>query len=421
MTDGAQDTGARAFGPVPVAPRVLHSDPHDFAGLYVRHRTSFTLHARRYLNDRRDAEEVVQEAFLRLFLALPELDTELQALAYGRRTITNLCIDRYRAQARRPRLVDLDSVPPHALAEEEPADPVVRAEDAAVVRAALSLLSPLHREALIKREIEEKPLPVIAAELDIAEDSVKHVLFRARRALRRLLAGSSLAPGGGAAPGGALGTRVSGKGLAVVVALAAVVGLSAGPDLRALPVVGVDLPSLRQIAAGVGEALRGGDQPATSPAGPTSPVDPGAPLQPVVPADGLTPGDPAFLPPDPFAIPLPGPISDTSTVLLRPEPMRMPPAAPERRPSAPTGPASGPASEPASEPASGTPPGTPPEAPSEARPEPVSGTKPDPASAAKPEPAVRRKPQPAPGARPEPASGSRPVAGRDAKVVVPAP
>jgi RNA polymerase sigma-70 factor (ECF subfamily) len=147
--------------------RVLHSDPHDFAGLYIRHRSSFTLHARRYLRDGRDADEVVQEAFLRLFLALPELETELQALAYCRRTITNLCIDRYRAQARRPSLVDLDSVAPEDLADDDPGDPVVRAEDAAIVREAMSMLSPLHRAALVKREIEEKPLPVIAEELDI--------------------------------------------------------------------------------------------------------------------------------------------------------------------------------------------------------------------------------------------------------------
>ena len=91
--------------------RRLHSDPHDFAGLYVRHHSSFTAHARHYLRDSRDADEVVQEAFLRLFLALPELETELQALAYFRRTITNLCIDRYRAQARRPSLVDIGTIP----------------------------------------------------------------------------------------------------------------------------------------------------------------------------------------------------------------------------------------------------------------------------------------------------------------------
>ncbi len=97
----------------------LGADPHDFAGLYIRHRSSFALHARRFLRDPRDVDEVVQEAFLRLFLALPELGSELQALSYCRRTITNLCIDRYRADQRRPRLVDLESVPVDVLGDDD--------------------------------------------------------------------------------------------------------------------------------------------------------------------------------------------------------------------------------------------------------------------------------------------------------------
>ena len=244
---GSSDPGAADLG------RVLHSDPHDFAGLYIRHRSSFTLQARHYLRDARDADEVVQEAFLRLFLALPELETELQALAYCRRTITNLCIDRYRAQARRPQVVDIATVPLEEFADEEGIDPVVRAEDAALVRTALSMLSPLHRAALVKREIEEKTLPVIAEELDVPEDSVKHLLFRARRALRRLLSGTSLAPGGDLEGAPVLGAAVrAGSGGLAAFVLLLVLGLSSGPNLQAIPVVGVDLPDL----IGVGSLAR---------------------------------------------------------------------------------------------------------------------------------------------------------------------
>ena len=175
--------------------RPVGADPRDFASLYIRHRSSFALHARRFLNDPRDVDEVLQEAFLRLFLAMPELETELQALSYCRRTVTNLCIDRWRADQRRPRLVDLETLQLDPSDESSYDDPVLRAEDAAIVREALSLLSPLHRAALVKREIEEKSLPQIAAELDIPEESVKHLLHRARRALRRLLVGTSVEPG----------------------------------------------------------------------------------------------------------------------------------------------------------------------------------------------------------------------------------
>ncbi|MDP9436298.1 MAG: RNA polymerase sigma factor [Actinomycetota bacterium] len=162
--------------------RPLASAPHDVTSLYVRHRQALAAQARRFLRDPRDVDEVVQETFLRLLLALPELETELQVLKYTRRTLTNLCIDRYRAERRRPSLLELERASDADLADDEVDDPVVRAEDAAVVRDALARLAPLHRAALVKREIEEKPLPVIAAELGVAEDAVKHLLFRARRA-----------------------------------------------------------------------------------------------------------------------------------------------------------------------------------------------------------------------------------------------
>jgi RNA polymerase sigma factor (sigma-70 family) len=168
----------------------------DVSSLYVRHRSGMAAHARRFLRDQRDVDEVVQETFLRLFLAIGEIETELQAIAFARRTLTNLCIDRYRADRRRPMLVNLEAAPVGELAEDDSDnDPVLQAEDAAIVREALARLSPLHRAALVKREIEEKPLAQIAAELEIPEESVKHLLFRARRALRRLLVGTSVEPG----------------------------------------------------------------------------------------------------------------------------------------------------------------------------------------------------------------------------------
>jgi RNA polymerase sigma-70 factor (ECF subfamily) len=169
--------------------------PGDFPAFYVRHRSALDLHARRFLDDAHEIEDVVQETFLKLFLAVPEIETELQALAFSRRVMTNLCIDRYRARKRRPAVINLDQgTVEETLADDEPADPVIQAEDAAVVRQALGLLTPLHRAALVKREVEEKPLQVIAAELGVPEESVKHLLFRARRALRRLLVGTAVDP-----------------------------------------------------------------------------------------------------------------------------------------------------------------------------------------------------------------------------------
>ena len=52
----------------------------DFASIYVRFRPHLERHARRYLSSPVQAEEVVQDAFLYLMTALPELDSELGVL-----------------------------------------------------------------------------------------------------------------------------------------------------------------------------------------------------------------------------------------------------------------------------------------------------------------------------------------------------
>ena len=379
------------------AARVLHSDPHDFAGLYIRHRTAFTLLARRYLRDARDADDVVQEAFLRLFLALPELETELQALAYCRRTITNLCIDRYRAQARRPSLVDIGTIPLEELPDEDPGDPVVRAEDAALVREALSMLSPLHRAALVKREIEEKSLPVIAEELDVPEDSVKHLLFRARRALRRLLVGTSLEPGVDGEGGLRLLTRAGPGGVAVFLLLM-VLGLGSGPNLQAIPVVGADLPEIipvTDIAKSVGHAVTDAVD-AVSPSGGAPDAEPGSGGAPAPQVAGDPSPSPSQLLPTASPSPAePAPAMPTASPAAPVTPAPAPEPSPPGKPTAPPSPSGSPSASPSATP-------SPTAAPTK-EPGPSTGPKPsEPAPSASPSPSATRSPSASPSAEAAP-------------------
>ncbi|MBI1758525.1 MAG: sigma-70 family RNA polymerase sigma factor [Actinobacteria bacterium] len=163
--------------------------------LFLRHRKTMSARAARRLANPRDIEDVVQEAFLRLCQVRPDLQDEGQALAYCRRIVDNLCIDRHRASARTPALVNIDEYAHVLPAGDDVSGRLLAAEDAEIVRDGLAALSPLHRRALVAREVEEKPLPQIAAELGIARNNVKHVLLRARRALRRVLEGTSVDPG----------------------------------------------------------------------------------------------------------------------------------------------------------------------------------------------------------------------------------
>jgi RNA polymerase sigma-70 factor, ECF subfamily len=164
--------------------------------LYLRLRPDLEMHARRYLSRPQEVEDVVQETLLRVYISAVDLEADLQALAFARRVLTNLCIDRLRAAGRRPAVISLEGSFAHLLPDpDRSAESVMRAEDATVVRGALAQLSPTHRTALVMREVEEKPIQAIADELGIPHESVKHLLFRARRSLRRLLTGTVVEPG----------------------------------------------------------------------------------------------------------------------------------------------------------------------------------------------------------------------------------
>ena len=163
----------------------------DLGAFYTQHRAELMAHASRVLKDQIKAEEITQDALIKFMLAAPELESEEHALSYLHRTIENLCIDLFRLEGRRPNLVVLDD----ATAEVEAAwqnngdhsAAMSSAEDAAIIRQALALLSPAERAALVMWEMEGRSTEEIAAELGIKESAVRHTVSRARASLRKVL------------------------------------------------------------------------------------------------------------------------------------------------------------------------------------------------------------------------------------------
>lgn len=163
----------------------------DLGSFYVNNRATFLSHAQRLLKDSIRAEEVVQDAFMRVVLAAPELKSEEHCSAYIHRTIENLCMDIFRMEARRPNLVLLDDASSEMekswASSDDLSEELVQAEDAAIVRQALALLSPAERAALVMWEVEGRSAREIAVELGLKESSVRHTVARARSTLKKIL------------------------------------------------------------------------------------------------------------------------------------------------------------------------------------------------------------------------------------------
>ena len=172
------------------------SAPHawtvgDLGAFYTEHRAELHAHASRVLKDTIKAEEITQDALIKFMLAAPELESTEHALSYLHRTIENLCIDLFRAEGRRPNLVVLDDSTAEVEAtwqnNGDHSTAMSAAEDAAIIRQALALLSPAERAALVMWEMEGRSTEEIAAELGIKESAVRHTVSRARASMRNVL------------------------------------------------------------------------------------------------------------------------------------------------------------------------------------------------------------------------------------------
>lgn len=166
----------------------------DLSALYTQNRSSLIAQARRILRSDADAAEVVQDAFLKFILAAPELDTADRAMAYLRTTVNNLCLNVIRATGSRPNLVAIDSDATQERLSEIAAEnhipmdaTLAAAEDASIIREALSRLSETQRTALVMWEVEGRTTKEIAKAIGTSENNVRHIVQRARASFIRVL------------------------------------------------------------------------------------------------------------------------------------------------------------------------------------------------------------------------------------------
>lgn len=143
-------------------------------------------HAMRLLGDRAEAEDVTQEALLRLWRIAPDWrEGEAKVSTWLYRVTANLATDRLRKR----RAVALDSVP-------EPEDDAQGAASllqdkarAAALQRALAALPDRQRQAVVLRHLEGLGNPEIAGIMDISAEAVESLLARGKRALTAALSG----------------------------------------------------------------------------------------------------------------------------------------------------------------------------------------------------------------------------------------
>jgi RNA polymerase sigma-70 factor (sigma-E family) len=157
--------------------------------LYKQEASSLVRLARIFTDDRTAAEDLVQEAFIRLFHSAHRIDDPGKAAPYLRSIVLNLARDHNRRG-----LLSLrhqESITDRGAPPVEPDEEVVRNEGEAEVLEALRSLSPRQRDCLVLRFYLDLTETEIASTLQISPNSVKTHCQRGMSALATILGEAS--------------------------------------------------------------------------------------------------------------------------------------------------------------------------------------------------------------------------------------
>jgi len=165
--------------------RIAEGDAAAIRALVARKLSRVLGLAQRMLNDAGEAEDVAQEAFLRVWRQAPKWRSgEARFDTWLHRVALNLCYDRLR---RRREILTDD--PPELPDDAPPADHALEAQDTGrAVAAALAKLPDRQREAIVLCHYQELGNIEAAAVMGVTVEAVESLLSRGRRALRATLA-----------------------------------------------------------------------------------------------------------------------------------------------------------------------------------------------------------------------------------------
>ncbi|WP_347310522.1 RNA polymerase sigma factor [Defluviimonas sp. SAOS-178_SWC] len=142
--------------------------------------------AQRMLRDPAEAEDVAQEAMLRLWRAAPGWQAGAAKVStWLYRVVVNLCTDRLR----RRRSVPLDDGPEPEDGRPGADEGLIEADRAAALDAALQTLPERQREAVVLRHLEGLANPEIAEIMGVGVEAVESLTARGKRGLVQALAG----------------------------------------------------------------------------------------------------------------------------------------------------------------------------------------------------------------------------------------
>ena len=169
---------------------ILSGDKEAYGELVVRHSQSLFRLAFRITGNEADAEEVVQEAFLRGYQKLESFQSRSNFGTWIYRIAVRCALDRMNSRTVRE-AKQIDPQQEHVKVADQTAGPerlLLSREIGGMQETAMHSLTPIERTAFVLRHMENLTTEEIASALSIAPNAAKQTVFRAVQKLRRRLA-----------------------------------------------------------------------------------------------------------------------------------------------------------------------------------------------------------------------------------------
>ena len=163
--------------------RVAEGDLDSFNEIVRRHQRTAWRIAHRFLGDPTEAEDITQEAFLRILAAAPRYKPSAIFSTYLYQVVARLCID----YARKKRPIFTSTLPETVDSSHSPATALVRKDRDALIRKALYVLPSRQRMVVILKYYEGLRYGEIARVMGTTVKAVERLLGRARKALQSIL------------------------------------------------------------------------------------------------------------------------------------------------------------------------------------------------------------------------------------------
>ena len=167
-----------------IVARVLAGDTGAYAVIVARYRAQYGRYAVRMLGSREDAEEALQDAFVRAYRSLAKCDDPERFAPWFFRILANRCRTAGTRRGRRERTFVNDEIALLGAAEDHPAERTAWREE---LDRALQRLDEDQREAFLLKHVEELGYDEMAVITGVGVSALKMRVKRACERLRLLL------------------------------------------------------------------------------------------------------------------------------------------------------------------------------------------------------------------------------------------